>query len=212
VGLIQGEVKVGTEALTQRELRIDAWRYTGSSDAPVEIEGRLELGDEATGRFTLRPDCSAKMNASSGQMLCGGNNARNMERFRFPSKALRDFGAGPSVNVCPAPILEEFLGPVPALDAAGLSYSAGSRVEVDGARTSLSCTTTTEGDDAICGAERAGIEADGCTWDAFAIANPARIPAGGGNDGHQVHVWVGAVARPGCARPTPFCNVDFLFF
>lgn len=209
VGKVQGDLRLGEEPTQSAIYTLDTWSFTGNKRSPISVEGSVSWAGGA-GRFELRSDCSSTINASQGEMLCGGHLGATVDRFSFSEKAAYNYGAG-VVNLCPAEVLERFLGPIDALDTAVMELDGTRGLQVsDAAR--YDCVVTLEGNDLMCGAEVRGVEAEGCTWDAYSIAAPRRNAAPVGQDLNEVWLWVGAKAREGCALETPFCNGDMLFY
>lgn len=198
VGLMEGQVllQVASGAVTAAAttLYIDQWKFSGA--AGVAVKGRFVgsvngLGSE--GSFNFVTDCEDEL--APGGALCGDT----APAAGFTST----LGVKRGYLYCPDVFLTPFIG---AGEGAVVAYVAHRRIEVEGAEVTFSCADTRGAARAVlCGAEKANIDWQGCSWDVYALAMPSEIAGE-----RRIRFWMGAIAGPGCQFPVTYCNTEWL--
>ncbi len=202
LGLVRAAGFVNLSDETILGVYVTRWHFTGDGARPVEVAGKSrpfrgvepppEAGLRAELEFSFRSNCDQR---GAPFMFCGAGPSVDDRTAvkRFTIDAVR---GSPG---CPAEVLRPFLGDG---QGAEVTWNAGASLQVSGAQ-ALPCVVTRTFDELrLCGAEQRGVTADGCTWDVSALGWFSST--GGG----RADLWVGAVAREGCARAITYCNTD----
>lgn len=182
---------------------LERWHFVDDADHPLEFRGRtLPSLDspfplQAQVAFQFRADCSSDIITSGG--LCGGMHHENWEGTEIV-QPVETITGGPN---CPSEVLKTFAGGGVGAD---FRWMPAEFMRVDGGER-LKCVLTTGYKRFLCGAEKTGVKADGCTWDVGAIASTDSVS---GSGPHYRRMWmtVSARAREGCEREVTHCNND----
>jgi hypothetical protein len=182
-------------------LRMDRWHFTGNGRRPVEISGTavpFMENDQALLKsdleFSFRIHCEQLL--AAGVMLCGATVSPR-DRDETLTHTIVGISGTPA---CPTEVVEPFIG---SGVGTTMTWNASRSMGMDGG-TPLKCVKTRRYNGMwLCGAEMTNVQADDCTWDVSTLGWM------GGND-RIMGLWIGAVAREGCALAMPYCNTDVL--
>jgi hypothetical protein len=184
---------------------VNAWRFTGMDQHPVQILGGKRFDDEAESQgvldfqYDLWAECDSNVESS---LLCGSSPpGGDIGDETYTAKA--PTGAA---EICPLAMSEPFWGK----GAGAVTYSMAKGIRIEDAKITQHCTFAHRRNDVICGAETE-VEVDlgerKCKYKVYALTLPAN---NAGRPNLDMHL--NAVGEPPCPRSLSYCGLRATVF